>query len=84
MPNGDPRDRFFFPTLTLMEDSYTLTWEKTTDISIRCARNNCRPFHQLGILYMYTCVKNTIVNRLLSVVFMTVLHKPDGCSILLT
>ena len=23
MPNGDPRDRFFYPTLTLMIDSYT-------------------------------------------------------------
>ena len=22
MPNGDPRDRFFYPTLTLMIDSY--------------------------------------------------------------
>ena len=24
MPNGDPRDRFFYPTLTLMIDSYNL------------------------------------------------------------
>ena len=24
MPNGDPRDRFFYPTLTLMIDSYSL------------------------------------------------------------
>ena len=24
MPNGDPRDRFFYPTLTLMMDSYNL------------------------------------------------------------
>ena len=25
MPNGDPRDGFFYPTLTLMIDSYMLT-----------------------------------------------------------
>ena len=25
MPNGDPRDRFFYPTLTLMIDSYNFT-----------------------------------------------------------
>ena len=24
MPNGDPRDGFFYPTLTLMMDSYIL------------------------------------------------------------
>ena len=24
MPSGDPRDRFFYPTLTLMMDSYCL------------------------------------------------------------
>ena len=29
MPNGDPRDGFFYPTLTLMIDSYTLTTFKT-------------------------------------------------------
>ena len=26
MPNGDPRDGFFYPTLTLMIDSYNLTY----------------------------------------------------------
>ena len=26
MPNGDPRDGFFFPTLTLMMDSYILVF----------------------------------------------------------
>ena len=25
MPNGDPRDEFFYPTITLMIDSYILT-----------------------------------------------------------
>ena len=25
MPNNDPRDRFFYPSLTLMMDSYNLT-----------------------------------------------------------
>ena len=25
MPKGDPRDRFFYPTLTLLMDSYILT-----------------------------------------------------------
>ena len=25
MPNGDPRDRFFYPTLTLMIDSYIIS-----------------------------------------------------------
>ena len=25
MPNGDPRDGFFYPTLTLMTDSFILT-----------------------------------------------------------
>ena len=24
MPNGDPRDGFFYPTLTLMMDSYII------------------------------------------------------------
>ena len=24
MPNGDPRDKFFYPTLTLIVDSYIL------------------------------------------------------------
>ena len=24
MPNGDPRDRFFYPTLTLMMESYIM------------------------------------------------------------
>ena len=24
MPKGDPRDRFLYPTLTLMKDSYNL------------------------------------------------------------
>ena len=29
MPNGDPRDRFFYPTLTLMIDSYSLIARQT-------------------------------------------------------
>ena len=28
MPNGDPQDRFFYPTLTLMIDSYSLAERK--------------------------------------------------------
>ena len=29
MPNGDPRDGFFYPTLTLNIDSYILTQKHT-------------------------------------------------------
>ena len=29
MPNGDPRDRFFYPTLTFMIDSYKNSGEKS-------------------------------------------------------
>ena len=28
MPNGDPRDGFFYPTLTLMMDSYILQFNR--------------------------------------------------------
>ena len=38
MPNGDPRDGFFYPTLTLMIDSYILSQGKISDILIRCAK----------------------------------------------
>ena len=34
MPIGDPRDGFFYPSLTLMIDSYTLKWVKATEIPI--------------------------------------------------
>ena len=30
MPNGDPRDGFFFPTLTLVIDSYTIIQQFST------------------------------------------------------
>ena len=30
MPNGDPRDRFFYPTLTLMMEYYILAWPNNT------------------------------------------------------
>ena len=41
MPKGNPLDRFFFPTLTLMIDSYVLTPDKKPDILIRCVRIIC-------------------------------------------
>ena len=34
MPISDPRDRFFYPTLTLMMDSYILQPLSTNDIII--------------------------------------------------
>ena len=33
MPNGDPQDRFFYPTLTLMQDSHVVN---NTDITPSC------------------------------------------------
>ena len=37
---GDPWDRFFYPFLTHMIDSYILTWVKTVEILIWYARNS--------------------------------------------
>ena len=37
MPNGDPRDGFFYPTLTLMIDSYIMSLALSSSISsTRC------------------------------------------------
>ena len=33
MPNGDPRDEYFYPTLTLMLDSYTIPFYAETSMS---------------------------------------------------
>ena len=38
MLNGDPRDGFFYPTLTLVIASYILSEGKISDIRIRCVR----------------------------------------------
>ena len=44
MQISDPRDRFFFPTLTLMMDSYNLTWVKATEFRSG-VRENFNPNH---------------------------------------
>ena len=36
MPNGDPRDGFFYSTLTLMIDSYKTAPQKTADLGLQC------------------------------------------------
>ena len=51
MPNGDPRDRFFYPTLALMIDSY--------NIMNRCIDNQCKPV--FGITKWPTLFSNTYI-----------------------
>ena len=36
MPNGDPRDGFFYPTLTLMIDSYNVELPESVSSSVLC------------------------------------------------
>ena len=51
MPIGDPWDGFFYPTLTLMIDSYYLKQMKTAETQIWSARkmspwhSSINPFH---------------------------------------
>ena len=39
MPNGDPLDRFLYPTLTLMIDSFLALWIGTSEI-LPCVRKS--------------------------------------------
>ena len=46
MPNGDPRDGFFYPTLTLMIDSYIITDCRITHGTEEETRNTHTAKHQ--------------------------------------
>ena len=52
MPIGDPRDGFFYPTLTLMMDTYNIKWVKTAETLIWCAIINGR-IHNTLVLIAY-------------------------------
>ena len=68
MPNGDPRDGFSYPTLTLMMDSYSIQWLNQIDVQFLCQINQIftpYPFKILiflsrgrsvvGLLMVVTC-----------------------------
>ena len=54
MQNGDPRDGLFYPTLTLMMDSYNLGWLRTSRAGVPCDA-----FH----LY-YICTNKELLHKI--------------------
>ena len=69
MPNGDPRDIFFYPTLKLMIYSYILTQAKILDILIHCARNENMDFECEVIQQITHTTKTGFYMMWLSVLF---------------
>ena len=68
MPNGDPRDRFFYPTLTLMMDSYSLQPSGVCDKGIHKPAQLHRLTEILKVCTLQS-LYNTIIKPVLSAGF---------------
>ena len=71
MPNGDPRDGFFYPTLKLVIDSYNITYCTT------CRRHNRIDGRYLSSYASFTFQDKILqpVKQVKKLVFRVVIHK---------